>query len=389
MRSFTLSSIFVLLATFVAEGAMIKPEKRSFVICKQPGRYVGWPTIARAAGGELIIAFSGDREAHVCPFGKTQIVRSRDGGKTWSKAITINDCPIDDRDCGALVTRKGTIIVTWFTSLAFEQYTNLRKKREGPWKDFIAKITDADRKKWHGNWLLRSTDGGKTWGKPVDTIVTAPHGCIELADGRLLYLGIHYKKRPGRSEREVSGALDKQRILACESRDDGKTWAAIGYVPVPKGVSSGGFHEPHVVETTDGKLIGMIRHHGQPADQMLWQTESTDGGKTWTETRPTKIWGLPPHLLRLRDGRLLLTYGHRRRPYGQRAIISRDGGKTWPLGKIIAIRDDAPNGDLGYPASIQMDDDTILTIYYQIDKPGEKTCLMGTVWKLPKSGANE
>ena len=49
------------------------------------------------------------------------------------------------------------------------------------------------------------------------------------------------------------------------------------------------------------------------------------------------------------------------------------------------IRDDAPNGDLGYPASLQMDDSTILTIYYQIDKPGEKTCLMGTFWTLPKA----
>jgi hypothetical protein len=128
----------------------------------------------------------------------------------------------------------------------------------------------------------------------------------------------------------------------------------------------------------------MIRHHGQPGDQVLWQTESADGGKTWTETRPTSIWGLPPHLLRLRDGRILLTYGHRRPAFGQRACLSRDGGKTWDYDHELRIRDDAPNGDLGYPASIQMDDDTILTIYYQVDKPGEKTCLLGTFWKLPK-----
>jgi len=52
---------------------------------------------------------------------------------------------------------------------------------------------------------------------------------------------------------------------------------------------------------------------------------------------------------------------------------------------VVKGRDDAPNGDLGYPASIQMDDQTILTIYYQIDKRGEKTCLVGTLWKLPKT----
>ena len=94
----------------------------SRVICKQPGRYIGWPTIARRADGELLVSFSGDREAHVCPFGKTQMVRSRDGGKTWTKPETTNNTPLDDRDSGVLVTRKGTILVTWFTSLAFEQH---------------------------------------------------------------------------------------------------------------------------------------------------------------------------------------------------------------------------------------------------------------------------
>jgi len=355
-------------------------EKSSFVICREPGRYIGWPTIARAAEGELLIVFSGDREAHVCPFGKTQLVRSRDGGKTWSEPVTVNDTPLDDRDAGILVTRKGTVLVSWFTSLAFEQFPGLKKSVEGPWRGHIARITDDDRAKWIGDWVRRSSDDGKTWGEFIDSLVSAPHGPIELADGRLLYLGINQKVGSSKSPAAAPG----QRIGAAESRDDGKTWTLIGFVPIPKGVGPGGFHEPHVVETAQGRLVGMIRHHGQPGDQVLWQTESDDGGKTWTEARPTQIWGLPPHLIRLRDGRLLATYGHRRAKFGQRACLSTDGGKTWDYEHEILIRDDAPNGDLGYPASLQMDAETILTIYYQIDKPGEKTCLMGTLWKLPK-----
>ena len=385
MRGCAVALVLGLVASVSLEGAMgMDVEKRSFAICKQPGRYIGWPTIARTAEGELLIAFSGDREGHVCPFGKTQVVRSADGGTTWSAPVTVNNTPLDDRDAGVLVTKKGTILVTWFTSLAFERRPSYAKKLDGPWRDHVGKISDGTRDRWLGTWVRRSTDGGKTWGDYIDSFVTTPHGCIELADGRLLYFGINYQGRPGRARARLEGPLAKQRVLAVESRDDGKTWTPIGHVPIPKGVSHDGFHEPHVAETADGKLVGMIRHHGQPGDQVLWQTESSDGGKTWTETRPTEIWGLPPHLIRLRDGRILLTYGHRRKPFGQRALISADGGKTWPLDRIIPIRDDAPNGDLGYPASIQMDDDTILTIYYQIDKPGEKTCLMGTLWKLPK-----
>jgi len=48
-------------------------------------RYLGWATLARTRTGELIVAFSGDRDAHVCPWGKTQIIRSLDQGKTWTK----------------------------------------------------------------------------------------------------------------------------------------------------------------------------------------------------------------------------------------------------------------------------------------------------------------
>ena len=44
---------------------------RSQIIHKHSGRYVAWPMVARAANGELLLVFSGDREGHVCPYGKT------------------------------------------------------------------------------------------------------------------------------------------------------------------------------------------------------------------------------------------------------------------------------------------------------------------------------
>ena len=50
------------------------------VICKQPGRYIGWPTISKAPDGELLVVFSGDRDAHVDPFGKTFLLRSSQRG---------------------------------------------------------------------------------------------------------------------------------------------------------------------------------------------------------------------------------------------------------------------------------------------------------------------
>ena len=89
------------------------------IICKEPGRYIGWPTIIRTRAGELIIVFSGDRDSHICPYGKTEMVRSSDEGKTWSDPVVIRNTPLDDRDAGLGETPDGTLVTTWFTSVEF------------------------------------------------------------------------------------------------------------------------------------------------------------------------------------------------------------------------------------------------------------------------------
>ena len=90
---------------------------------------------------------------------------------------------------------------------------------------------------------------------------------------------------------------------------------------------------------------------------------------------------VPPHAIRLKDGRLLVVYGLRMPPYGQRACLSVDGGDTWDVNSERFFPT-APNADLGYPASVQLPDSSILTVYYQVDQAGEKPCLMGTRWRL-------
>jgi hypothetical protein len=119
-----------------------------------------------------------------------------------------------------------------------------------------------------------------------------------------------------------------------------------------------------------------------PERGRLWQFDSQDGGHTWSEPRELPILGKPPHLITLRDGRVLVTYGYRHEPFGQRACLSRDGGRTWDYDREIVLLDDAPSGDLGYPASVELDDGSILTVYYQQEKADEKTCLMATHWRL-------
>ena len=334
------------------------------VICKQVDRYIGWPTIAKNRTGELLAVFSGNRDAHVCPYGVNQMIRSTDHGKTWSEPITINNTPLDDRDAGILQTESGALILSWFTSLAFD--TPDFYEAYPQWKRHSEKLSLETREHWLGNWTRRSLDNGNTWEEPVKQNITAPHGPIQLAGGRLLYVGT------GSKEGKVLGVE--------ESRDDGQSWQFISTIDVPADESIGYYSEPHVAEL-GGKIVAMFRYTPTVSLSYLRQSESYDGGKTWTTAHETAIWGYPPHLTVLDNGWLLVVYGVRRQPYSERACISRDGGKTWDIENEIILTL-ALNGDLGYPASVQLDDGSIVTVYYQIDKPGEKACLMSTHWRL-------
>jgi Neuraminidase (sialidase) len=331
----------------------------------EPNRYLGWPTIAKTESGELLIVYSGDRDAHVCPWGKTQIIRSQDNGKTWSKPETINNTPLDDRDAGIIQTNKGTILVSWFTSLAYANpsWKSARQK----YARVAEKIPDELKKQWLGNWVRRSEDGGKTWKEPSRTSSTAPHGPIQLRDGRLLYIGnATWENKPA--------------LVAEQSLDDGISWQVIATFNTENG-SVQGLSEPHVVELKNGKIIAMFRNESKGSEKYLLQSESFDGGKTWTTLHKTNIWGYPPHLIELNNGWLLVSYGHRRQPFGIRACISKDGGKTWDIDNEI-ILSDAYNTDLGYPASVQLEDGSILTVFYKQDKENEPTSIFTTHWKI-------
>ena len=72
--------------------------------------------IGKMADGELLVVFSGEREGHVCPFGKTLLMRSRDDGRTWDEPELVTDSPLDDRDAELCVCADGTLIVSWFTT---------------------------------------------------------------------------------------------------------------------------------------------------------------------------------------------------------------------------------------------------------------------------------
>ena len=51
----------------------------------------------------------------------------------------------------------------------------------------------------------------------------------------------------------------------------------------------------------------------------------------------------------------------------------------------VVLRDDGAGTDLGYPASAEVSPGEVLTVYYQVDRPGEKVSINATRWSLAGS----
>jgi hypothetical protein len=363
-------------AQATAPSATIQESK---VISQEPEYYCGWPTVARRANGELIVTWSGGREAHICPFGRVESMTSTDDGANWTWPRTLLDSATDDRDSGVLESAKGTLLVTTFTSLAYEPLLEKAEKlaegapgawapgRLKAWQAARARLSVDRRQADLGQWVVRSTDGGQTWSGRIPTIVNSPHGPTQLADGRLLYAG----KRLWEKGTPIGVTI---------SDDDGASWRWLSDLPARDGDSATQYHELHAIETADKRILVQIRNHNPVNSGETLQCESADGGRTWSRPHSIGVWGLPSHLLRIRDGRLLMSYGHRRPPFGNQARVSADHGQSWSEPMIISA--DGAGGDLGYPSTVELADGTFLTVWYESMKEHPKAVLRQVKWRM-------
>lgn len=349
------------------------------VISWKPPLYHGWPTMTRRQNGELWLVFSGGRESHVCPFGRVEAMRSKDGGKNWGWPQVLYDGPIDDRDAGVVETAKGSLLVTTFTSLAYEPVLAKAEKLQPgqpgafaelqlrEWQAVHGRLTAAERQAELGCWMIRSTDGGITWSVRNRVPVNSPHGPVCLRDGRLIYPGV-----------DLWGA--DRKVAVALSTDDGISWTYLADIPVRPGDTSANYHELHAVEATDGTIVCHVRNHNADNKGETLQCESTDGGKTWSVPHSIGVWGLPSHLLRLRDGRLMMSYGYRRPPFGNQVRLSSDHGKTW--GAPLTISADGIGGDLGYPSTVEIEPNRFVTVWYERLKESPLAQLRQARWSL-------
>ena len=352
--------------------------------------YHGWPSVCKDERGVLYATASAFRMSHVCPAGKNAMYISYNEGKTWSPPIIVNDTFADDRDMGIVYLGDGKLLVSWFSVGNEDFYDHIQ---EYPWfgdahkaitKGFGTALRDLDPEefaKYCGSFVKVSNDYGITWSDPVKVPVTAPHGPCVCKDGTIVYLG----NVMSLADEEGEG---RPHVTACVSRDGGYTWEIAGKVPNGDIITSANTFEPHVTELPDGRLLGAIRVHCNELDPFftVFTTYSDDKGKTWSTPKCIGVDGMPPHFMVHSSGAVICSYSCR--TWGQiseRAVVSYDGGETWEEDYILNdnINHDRQR-DMGYPATVELPDGSLYTIFYQALPEDWHTSILSTRWKLNK-----
>ncbi len=234
--------------------------------------------------------------------------------------------------------------------------------------------------------LLRSKDGGKTWGEKqvIGGIkdLDEREGCgVQLRDGTII-VGIFYNGNYnpdgsyGRKVREPEKGYLGTYVIT--SADNGHTWSAPNYIDT-KGMPFTGTEGPTdaPIEMPDGTLLmGVIGYHldGDEKNNGSVMLRSADQGRSWRYLSTIasddggKMGGLAePGIVRTKTGRIIAGI---RTPGSDNSIYmtwSDDDGKTW-----VPIR----KTDLhGHPVDlIQLSDGRVMATYGirvpQHDTPG-------------------
>lgn len=346
-----------------AQSALVQvsPGVRHVTICAMKGRHLAFPGAAVLPGGLLGVVFR-EGEGHVCPYGRICIAYSRDGGRNWSAPVAVADSASDERDPSIQTLADGRVLLThggWNSWMAYDSTAT-----RYPGETAYVKQTGED--EFGGSQYLFSRDGGHTFEAPVKVPAFAPHGPAVAKDGSFY-------------QPSLENEHGRRQVCLYRGTPDARKWTRIATI-AEKAPDVGNYEEPHTVILDDGTMVTAIRVP-PPGDGYMRISRSTDGGVTWSQPVRTPVRGFPQHLLQLKDGRLLATYGYRYAPQGIRACISRDGGLTWDIDKEIIIRNDGGTEDLGYPVAVEMPSGEVFCVYYMNDARHDDCFIEGAFFK--------
>ncbi len=231
--------------------------------------------------------------------------------------------------------------------------------------------------------LARSLDGGETWTIEAPPSLLPPEqGGAKTTSLRepmdFLHTGFAMTIRFTDTNQGPS------RLLY--SYDRCKTWKGPYEFPLLGswiGEEPAGFAiMPSTVRLSADRMITAVRVKEDQRHDAIDLHGSADDGAHWQFlNRPVPSTGghggNPPSMIRLKDGRICLTYGYRGEPYRICARISKDEGSAWS--EEIVLRTGA-TWELGYTRTVQRPDGKIVTVYYFPEHPDTERIIAATIW---------
>ena len=338
---------------------------KDIVIYEDAQFYAAFPSVIKKPDGEIMVAFrhAPDRKIfgekgtnHTDPNSYLVSVSSKDGENWTKQPELIYAHPFGGSQDPCLLQLKDSTILCASYGWAFVRPSGISNLKEPYFKSGEAIFL--------GGYIVRSTDGGTSWSKPI----YPPHIVPEVNFNALgnpvpaYNRGAMYEGKNGRIYWIVaamdSSSLKKTSNHLLISNDKGLNWEYESVVAMDDKIY---FNEASIYQTPKGDLVGFLRTSGM--DDQACIARSTDGGKSFNWEQ-MGFQGHPLNAFRLTDNRVLLTYGYRHKPYGIRARILNAECTDFKTASEIIIRDDGGSRDLGYTWPVQLDNNRVLVTYY-------------------------
>lgn len=360
------------------ETAPAVEEPRHVKVYFEEGMFGGWPANHGiwSWGNEILVGFGmgyykDQGLSHHIDREKPEIAmlaRSLDGGETWA----IEDPGVK----GYLLTEGGYLHGVTRPGVTLPELRDSEGGIDFTHPDLAFTVRTNSIHAGIGR-IFYSYDRGQTWDGPFripsfNTPGIAPRTDYIVDDKNTCSLFITAAKTDGK----------EGRPLCVRTTDGGATWKFVSWIgPEPE---VGFSIMPASVRLSDTDILVTVRMRDE-SKRWIGTYLSTDNGESWeylNEAVPDTGVGNPPAMIQLQDGRICLIYGYRAEPFGIRATLSSDGGRTW--GDHITLRADGASRDIGYVRAVQRPDGKVVAVYYFTDEPsGPERYIGATIWTPP------